>query len=168
MRNLGNFRSRGRLDHVCLQRIQQNSAQRTRRFENRIWSSYQGCVKFRLLFLDNSWWKPIILIFLLIIFYYDTQQDGILGFHRLAIVDGFCGMQPMRLCKYPNLFLLCNGEIYNFKEVTKWIFMISSHIFCKSPNGYISGNLIRFFLFDFSDGMGGKFWLYLIMSTFLH
>lgn len=44
-------------------------------------------------------------------------QNGYLGFHRLAIVDGLYGMQPMRICKYPQLFLLCNGEIYNYEKV---------------------------------------------------
>ncbi|XP_076620658.1 asparagine synthetase [Colletes latitarsis] len=44
-------------------------------------------------------------------------KNGFLGFHRLAIVDNLHGMQPMRLYKYPHLFLLCNGEIYNHKEI---------------------------------------------------
>ena len=46
-----------------------------------------------------------------------TVKNGYLGFHRLAIVDNLHGMQPMRLYKYPHLFLLCNGEIYNNKEI---------------------------------------------------
>ncbi|KAL6261199.1 hypothetical protein P5V15_008724 [Pogonomyrmex californicus] len=46
-------------------------------------------------------------------------KNGYLGFHRLAIVDGLYGMQPMRICKYPHLFLLCNGEIYNYKKLQK-------------------------------------------------
>lgn len=45
-------------------------------------------------------------------------QNAYLGFHRLSIVDGLCGMQPIRVFKYPMLFLLCNGEIYNYKEVS--------------------------------------------------
>ncbi|KAG7197162.1 hypothetical protein KM043_007244 [Ampulex compressa] len=49
---------------------------------------------------------------------YDNRvKNGYLGFHRLAIVDGLYGMQPMRLCKYPQLFLLCNGEIYNHEKI---------------------------------------------------
>uniref|UniRef100_T1JD29 Asparagine synthetase [glutamine-hydrolyzing] n=1 Tax=Strigamia maritima TaxID=126957 RepID=T1JD29_STRMM len=36
-----------------------------------------------------------------------------LGFHRLSIVDDMFGMQPMRIKSLPNLWLLCNGEIYN-------------------------------------------------------
>lgn len=50
--------------------------------------------------------------------FFFSPQNGYLGFHRLAIVDGLCGMQPMRLHKYPHLFLLCNGEIYNCDKVT--------------------------------------------------
>lgn len=40
-----------------------------------------------------------------------------LGFHRLAIVDDMFGMQPMRLKSLPNIWLICNGEIYNFKRL---------------------------------------------------
>ncbi|KZC10130.1 Asparagine synthetase [glutamine-hydrolyzing], partial [Dufourea novaeangliae] len=49
--------------------------------------------------------------------YDHSVKNGYLGFHRLAIVDDLHGMQPMRLYKYPHLFLLCNGEIYNHKEI---------------------------------------------------
>ncbi|XP_012230239.1 asparagine synthetase [glutamine-hydrolyzing] isoform X2 [Linepithema humile] len=46
-------------------------------------------------------------------------KNGYLGFHRLAIVDELYGMQPMRIHKYPQLFLLCNGEIYNWDRLGK-------------------------------------------------
>ncbi|XP_016845558.1 asparagine synthetase [glutamine-hydrolyzing] [Nasonia vitripennis] len=46
-------------------------------------------------------------------------KNAYLGFHRLSIVDGLCGMQPIRVFKYPLLFLLCNGEIYNYKSLSK-------------------------------------------------
>lgn len=46
-------------------------------------------------------------------------KNGHLGFHRLAILDSLCGMQPLRLLQYPNLFLLCNGEIYNYRQLVK-------------------------------------------------
>ncbi|XP_034945074.1 asparagine synthetase [glutamine-hydrolyzing] [Chelonus insularis] len=49
--------------------------------------------------------------------YDDRVKNGFLGFHRLAIVDTLCGMQPMRLYEYPNIFLLCNGELYNYKHL---------------------------------------------------
>ncbi|KAK3108802.1 hypothetical protein FSP39_016112 [Pinctada imbricata] len=42
-----------------------------------------------------------------------------LGFHRLAIVDDLAGMQPMRLYEYPHIWLICNGEIYNHKSISK-------------------------------------------------
>lgn len=36
------------------------------------------------------------------------------GFHRLAIVDQLYGMQPLRIKKFPYLWLCYNGEIYNY------------------------------------------------------
>lgn len=42
------------------------------------------------------------------------------GFHRLAVVDQLYGMQPIRVKKFPYLWLCYNGEIYNFKQVRVW------------------------------------------------
>ncbi|XP_064205355.1 asparagine synthetase [glutamine-hydrolyzing] isoform X3 [Anguilla rostrata] len=39
------------------------------------------------------------------------------GFHRLAIVDHLYGMQPLRIKKFPFLWLCYNGEIYNHLQV---------------------------------------------------
>ncbi|XP_049872481.1 asparagine synthetase [glutamine-hydrolyzing] [Pectinophora gossypiella] len=48
----------------------------------------------------------------------DSREPlAILGFQRLAIVDGLHGMQPMRLHCYPRTTLICNGEIYNCKRL---------------------------------------------------
>ncbi|XP_069504641.1 asparagine synthetase [glutamine-hydrolyzing] [Ambystoma mexicanum] len=41
------------------------------------------------------------------------------GFHRLAIVDQLYGMQPIRVKKFPYLWLVYNGEIYNYKQLQK-------------------------------------------------
>uniref|UniRef100_A0A8C0GV68 Asparagine synthetase [glutamine-hydrolyzing] n=1 Tax=Chelonoidis abingdonii TaxID=106734 RepID=A0A8C0GV68_CHEAB len=41
------------------------------------------------------------------------------GFHRLAIVDQLYGMQPIRVKKFPYLWLCYNGEIYNFRQLQK-------------------------------------------------
>lgn len=41
------------------------------------------------------------------------------GFHRLAVVDQLFGMQPIRVKKYPYLWLCYNGEIYNHVKVNK-------------------------------------------------
>lgn len=50
----------------------------------------------------------------------DVQiKNGYLGFHRLVIVDKLYGMQPMRIYKNPQVFLLCNGEIYNWNRLGK-------------------------------------------------
>ncbi|XP_063964549.1 asparagine synthetase [glutamine-hydrolyzing]-like isoform X1 [Lytechinus pictus] len=40
-----------------------------------------------------------------------------LGFHRLNIVGGSYWMQPMRLKQYPHIWMIYNGEIYNYKKV---------------------------------------------------
>ncbi|KAM4550337.1 asparagine synthetase [glutamine-hydrolyzing] [Fundulus diaphanus] len=39
------------------------------------------------------------------------------GFHRLAIVDQLYGMQPLRVKKFPYLWLCYNGEIYNHQTL---------------------------------------------------
>ncbi|XP_023201238.1 asparagine synthetase [glutamine-hydrolyzing] isoform X1 [Xiphophorus maculatus] len=45
------------------------------------------------------------------------------GFHRLAIVDQLYGMQPLRVKKFPYLWLCYNGEIYNHQALkTKFDF----------------------------------------------
>uniref|UniRef100_F6VKS9 Asparagine synthetase [glutamine-hydrolyzing] n=2 Tax=Ciona intestinalis TaxID=7719 RepID=F6VKS9_CIOIN len=44
-------------------------------------------------------------------------RNCVLAFHRLQIVGGSGGMQPMTLKQYPHLTLLCNGEIYNYKQL---------------------------------------------------
>ena len=42
------------------------------------------------------------------------------GFHRLCINDrSKYGDQPFHLDQYPHLHLICNGEIYNYKELTE-------------------------------------------------
>lgn len=41
------------------------------------------------------------------------------GFHRLAIVDQLYGMQPLRIKKFPFLWLCYNGEIYNHQTLKK-------------------------------------------------
>ncbi|XP_035689346.1 asparagine synthetase [glutamine-hydrolyzing]-like [Branchiostoma floridae] len=41
------------------------------------------------------------------------------GFHRLAIVGDTYGMQPMRVHRYPQIWLCYNGEIYNYRRVAE-------------------------------------------------
>ncbi|XP_042369718.1 asparagine synthetase [glutamine-hydrolyzing]-like, partial [Plectropomus leopardus] len=43
----------------------------------------------------------------------DGLTNCCFGFHRLAIVDQLFGMQPLRIKKFPFLWLCYNGEIYN-------------------------------------------------------
>jgi asparagine synthase (glutamine-hydrolysing) len=41
------------------------------------------------------------------------------GFHRLAFLDSLNGMQPIRIVTMPHIWVICNGEIYNYKELQK-------------------------------------------------
>ncbi|XP_078703675.1 asparagine synthetase [glutamine-hydrolyzing]-like isoform X2 [Branchiostoma floridae x Branchiostoma belcheri] len=41
------------------------------------------------------------------------------GFHRLAIVGDMFGMQPMRVHRYPQIWLCFNGEIYNYRKIAQ-------------------------------------------------
>ncbi len=52
------------------------------------------------------------------------------GFHRLAIVDQLYGMQPLRVKKFPYLWLCYNGEIYNHIRVSSLTFLIFLHHMC--------------------------------------
>uniref|UniRef100_A0A8C7BKV2 Asparagine synthetase [glutamine-hydrolyzing] n=1 Tax=Neovison vison TaxID=452646 RepID=A0A8C7BKV2_NEOVI len=78
------------------------------------------------------------------------------GFHRLAVVDQLFGMQPIRVKKYPYLWLCYNGEIYNHKkvnktkpEVTLWMFLSLDSGFCHCCLliGIIYFFFLRFYLF---------------------
>ncbi|XP_072035354.1 asparagine synthetase [glutamine-hydrolyzing]-like [Amphiura filiformis] len=40
-----------------------------------------------------------------------------LAFHHLAIMDEVYGMQPMRIKSLPHIWMVYNGEIYNYKKV---------------------------------------------------
>lgn len=44
-------------------------------------------------------------------------QNCAFGFHRLAIVDDLNGMQPIRLVSMPHIWMIYNGEIYNYKQL---------------------------------------------------
>ncbi len=49
---------------------------------------------------------------------YGSMYDVIMGFHRLAVMDiSVAGMQPMSLPEYPGVTVVCNGEIYNWREL---------------------------------------------------
>ncbi|CAH1099767.1 unnamed protein product [Psylliodes chrysocephalus] len=51
--------------------------------------------------------------------YDDKVKNCCIGFHRLTIVDSIWGMQPMKLHKYPNSILICNGELYNCNRLAE-------------------------------------------------
>ncbi|EFN79560.1 asparagine synthetase [glutamine-hydrolyzing] [Harpegnathos saltator] len=87
-------------------------------------------------------------------------KNGYLGFHRLTIVDGLYGMQPMRICKYPHLFLLCNGEIYNWEKIgkqygfeytTKCDVEVIMHLYAHGGADYVARSLDGVFAFCLMD-----------------
>lgn len=51
--------------------------------------------------------------------YFETYNNVLIGFHRLAIIDdSFSSNQPFILeDKHRTIIFICNGEIYNFKEL---------------------------------------------------
>ncbi|XP_062517669.1 asparagine synthetase [glutamine-hydrolyzing]-like [Corticium candelabrum] len=44
-------------------------------------------------------------------------NNACLGFQRLTIIDSTYGMQPMNLRTYPHLWLIYDGEIYNYQKL---------------------------------------------------
>jgi asparagine synthase (glutamine-hydrolysing) len=54
--------------------------------------------------------------------YFETYNNVMIGFHRLAIMDDtFSSNQPFILeDEYNTVIFICNGEIYNFKELIKY------------------------------------------------
>ncbi|XP_011501784.1 PREDICTED: asparagine synthetase [glutamine-hydrolyzing]-like [Ceratosolen solmsi marchali] len=87
-------------------------------------------------------------------------KNAYLGFHRLSIVDSLCGMQPIRHYKYPLLYLLCNGEIYNcnnLKEIhgfecsTKCDIEVLMHLYATKGINDVCKNLDGVFAFCLLD-----------------
>ena len=50
------------------------------------------------------------------------------GFHRLAIMEDLQGMQPFRVHTFPHYVLCYNGEIYNYKLVSRAILVQSFYL----------------------------------------
>lgn len=65
-----------------------------------------------------------------------------LGFHRLAIVDDLAGMQPMRVFKYPHIWLMYNGEIYNHELVRIFYIISEKEGFINETNYFIDTSII--------------------------
>lgn len=83
-----------------------------------------------------------------------------LGFHRLAIVDDLAGMQPMRVFKYPHIWLMYNGEIYNHKLLEEQFNFDTStacdgeviiHLYAKGGAEYAAKHLDGVFCFVILD-----------------
>lgn len=96
-----------------------------------------------------------------------------LGFHRLKIVDDMFGMQPMRVKSLPNLWVICNGEIYNcervkqmydFKYETRCDVEAILHLYAKGGIEFCTSQLDGVFSFCLLDVEKRK--LFLARDTF--
>ncbi|KAL4223308.1 hypothetical protein ACF0H5_016779 [Mactra antiquata] len=99
--------------------------------------------------------------------------NSCLAFHRLAIVDDLCGMQPMRTFQHPYIYLIYNGEIYNFKELQKTFGFkqdtacdgeIIIHLYAKGGIEFAAKHLDGVFFFCLMDTANRK--VYLGRDTF--
>ncbi|XP_053375174.1 asparagine synthetase [glutamine-hydrolyzing]-like isoform X2 [Mercenaria mercenaria] len=99
--------------------------------------------------------------------------NSCLAFHRLAIVDDLCGMQPMRTFQHPYVYLIYNGEIYNFKELEKEFGIkqdtacdgeIIIHLYAKYGIEFAAKHLDGVFFFCLMDTANRK--VYLGRDTF--
>ena len=53
--------------------------------------------------------------------YFETYANVLLGFHRLSIVDDtFKSNQPFIYEDERTIIFICNGEIYNYKDLNTW------------------------------------------------
>ncbi|GAB6018531.1 hypothetical protein CHUAL_000227 [Chamberlinius hualienensis] len=91
-----------------------------------------------------------------------------IGFHRLAIVDDMYGMQPMRIKRYPHVWILCNGEIYNheklkdefgFEYETKCDVEAIVHLYVKGGAEWCASQLDGVFAFCILDTEKAKVFL---------
>jgi asparagine synthase (glutamine-hydrolysing) len=82
------------------------------------------------------------------------------GFHRLAIVDDLNGMQPIRIVSMPHIWMIYNGEIYNYKELqAKYNFDYLTqcdgesliHLYNKGGIEFMTENLYGVFAFILLD-----------------
>lgn len=96
-----------------------------------------------------------------------------LAFHRLAIVDDLYGMQPMRIKTYPYVWLIYNGEIYNYRKLEKHLgfnYLTECdgesiiHLYMKGGIQYAASMLDGVFAFCLLDTMAKK--VYLGRDTF--
>lgn len=87
-------------------------------------------------------------------------QNCTFGFHRLAIVDDLNGMQPIRLVSMPHIWMIYNGEIYNYKQLqAKYNFDYSTncdgesliHLYNKGGIEFMCQNLYGVFAFILLD-----------------
>ncbi|RMZ97401.1 asparagine synthetase [glutamine-hydrolyzing] [Brachionus plicatilis] len=92
-------------------------------------------------------------------------QNCAFGFHRLAIVDDLNGMQPIRLVSMPHIWMIYNGEIYNYKQLqAKYNFDYLTncdgesliHLYNKGGIDFMCKNLYGVFAFILLDTKENK------------
>lgn len=95
-------------------------------------------------------------------------QNCAFGFHRLAIVDDLNGMQPIRICSMPHIWMIYNGEIYNHKELgqkynfdylTKCDGEALIHLYNKGGIDFMAENLYGVFGFILFDAKEKKVYI---------
>ena len=72
------------------------------------------------------------------------------GFHRLAIVDDLNGMQPIRIVTMPHIWMIYNGEIYNYKEVGHFLYLSKLNLVIIQQGCEYFNRLFPDFLLKFS------------------
>ncbi|XP_033639717.1 asparagine synthetase [glutamine-hydrolyzing]-like [Asterias rubens] len=91
-----------------------------------------------------------------------------LAFYQLAIMDDLYGMQPMRIKSHPNIYVLCNGEIYNHRTLQKQFDLqyltesdceILIHLYVRGGAEYAASMLDGVFAFCLLDTAARKIYL---------
>ena len=78
-----------------------------------------------------------------------------LGFNRLSFIDLTGGMQPIE-SEDQNVIMVCNGEIYNFKELREDL-IARSHVFRTGTDVEVIIHLYEEYGTDFPDMLNGQF-----------
>lgn len=89
-------------------------------------------------------------------------DDATLGMCRLAVIDLECGNQPVA-SEDGSVIAIVNGEIYNYRELTKWL-QGRGHSFSSSSDSEVVVHLYEEFEAEFLSRLDGMFALALYDS----
>lgn len=84
-----------------------------------------------------------------------VQNWGALGFNRLSFLDLDGGMQPIQN-EDNTIFMICNGEIYNFQNLRSEL-IAKGHIFHSKTDVEIIVHLYEEYEMDFPNYLNGQF-----------